>query len=78
MSVDTVLPRCLVQLNLSLESCDHEQKSISKSQLNFPLADVVGAAVLADVVGMMGTALCGRTTHVPTVNAMSSMAISPW
>ena len=38
----------------------------------------MGGAVLATVVGTMGTALCGRTTHVPTVNAMSSMAISPW
>ena len=39
----------------------------------------MGGAVLAAVVGgRVGTALCGRTTHAPTVNAMSSMAMSPW
>lgn len=37
-----------------------------------------GAVVAAVVGGGRGAALCGRTTHAPTVNVMSSIAISPW
>lgn len=65
-------------MNLSLESCVHEQKSTSKSQSKDPLGGVVGALVGGEVVGgRVGAALCGRTTHEPTVYVMSSIAMSP-
>ena len=39
---------------------------------------MVGAVVGAAVVGGgVGTALCGRVTHEPTVYVISSMAMSP-
>ena len=78
MSVDEVFPWCLVQLKLSLESCVHVQKSFSKSQSYEPGGGTVGVVVSASVVsGRVGTALCGRVTHAPTVYVISSMAISP-
>lgn len=77
--LDPVEPLCLVQLNLSLESWVHEHKFFSKLQSNDPLGGNVGAVVGAGVVGgRVGTALCGRVTHEPTVYVISSMAISPW
>ena len=76
---DPVEPLCLVQLNLSLESWVHEHKFFSKLQSNDPLGGNVGAVVGAGVVGgRVGTALCGRVTHEPTVYVISSIAISPW
>lgn len=78
MLVDAVPPLCLVQLNLSLESCIHEQKSLSKSQSRAPLGGTVGEGVGGTVVGgAMGTALLGRVTQEPTVYVISSMAMSP-
>ena len=76
---DPVEPLCLVQLNLSLESWVHEHKFFSKLQSNGPFGGNVGAVVGAGVVGgRVGTALCGRVTHEPTVYVISSIAISPW
>ena len=78
VSVDDVGPRCLVQLKLSVESCVQRQKPPSKSQSNFPLGGiVVGPVVAGRVGGGVGLALCGKTVQAPTVNVMSSIAISP-
>lgn len=78
MLLDAVPRLCLVQLNLSLESCTHEQKPLSKSQSIALLGGTVGEVVGRTAVGgAVGTALLGRVTQEPTVYVISSMAMSP-